>query len=57
MLQDVTSVVCLADYRLRLRFEDGVEGVADVTELVPFTGVFAQLAEKTYFAQLLGLLL
>ena len=51
MLQDVTSVEYLADYQLRLRFEDGVEGIVDVIELVPFTGVFAPLKEKTYFAQ------
>jgi len=51
MLQDVTNVEYLADYRLRLRFEDGVEGIVDVTEFVPFTGVFAPLKDKTYFAQ------
>jgi hypothetical protein len=51
MLQDVTEVECPADYRLRLRFEDGVEGIVDVTELGAFTGVFAPLKDKTYFAQ------
>lgn len=51
MLQDVTSVEYLADYRLRLCYEDGVEGIVDVTELIPFTGVFAPLKDKTYFAQ------
>lgn len=51
MLQDVTGVECLADYQLRLRFEDGVEGVIDVSGLVAFTGVFAPLKDKAYFAQ------
>ena len=51
MLQDVTSVECLGDYRLRLRFEDGVEGVVDVSGLVAFTGVFAPLKGKPYFEQ------
>jgi hypothetical protein len=41
----------LIPYRLHLRFEDGVEGIVDVTEFVPFTGVFAPLKDKTYFAR------
>ena len=51
MLQDVTKVECLADYRLRLCFEDGVEGIVDIAELVAFTGVFAPLKDKAYFRQ------
>jgi len=51
MLQDVTKVEYLADYRLCLRFEDGAEGVVDVAELVSFTGVFEPLKDKAYFAQ------
>jgi hypothetical protein len=51
MLQDVTYVECLADYQLSLRFEDGLEGVIDVSELVSFTGVFAPLQDPGYFAQ------
>jgi len=51
MLQDVTGVECLTEYRLRLRFEDGVEGIVNVTELVSLTGIFAPLKDKTYFAQ------
>jgi len=30
MLKDITAVRPLEDYRLQLRFEDGVEGQADV---------------------------
>jgi len=51
MLQDVTNVEYLADYRLHLRFEDGIEGNVDVSELVSFTGIFAPLKDPTYLAQ------
>ena len=51
MLQDVTNIEYLADYQLCVRFEDGVEGVVDVAKLVAFSGVFAPLKDKTYFAQ------
>ena len=51
MLKDVVQVECLNDYRLRLHFEDGVQGIVDVSELVQFTGVFAPLKDKAYFAQ------
>lgn len=51
MLRDVVSVEPLADYRLRVRFDDGVEGVVDVAELVAFTGVFEPLRSVEFFAQ------
>jgi hypothetical protein len=51
MLKDVIQVECLDGYRLRLRFEDGVQGVVDVSELVEFTGVFAPLKDRAYFVQ------
>ena len=51
MLKDVVKVEYLDDYRLHLRFEDGVEGVINVSDLVKFTGVFAPLEDKAYFAQ------
>jgi hypothetical protein len=49
MLKDVVEVYPLDGYRLRLRFEDGAEGVIDVSHLVPFTGVFAPLRDRTEF--------
>ncbi len=49
MLKDIVEVYPLDGYRLRLRFEDGVEGVIDVSQLVPFTGVFAPLRDRTEF--------
>jgi len=51
MLQDVTNVECLGGYQLRLRFEDGVVGVVDVSEFVKFVGVFAPLEDRNCFAQ------
>lgn len=50
MLKDVVDVRPLDGYRLWLRFEDGVEGVVDVAQLVPFTGVFAALRDRSQFA-------
>lgn len=38
MLRDVASVQVLPRHRLRVRFDDGTEGVVDVAELVQFTG-------------------
>jgi hypothetical protein len=37
--------------RLRVRFDDGVEGEVDVRETGPFVGVFAPLASPVYFAR------
>jgi hypothetical protein len=51
MLRDVVKVECLDDRRLHLRFEDGAEGIVDVSELVKFAGVFAPLEDKAYFAE------
>jgi hypothetical protein len=50
MLKDIVSVETLAGHRLRLRFEDGVEG--EVVMPVGFDGVFAPLRDPTVFAEL-----
>jgi len=44
----ITHVTPLPDYRLRLVFDNGTEGVADVSGLVG-RGVFAALAEGDAF--------
>lgn len=49
MLKDVIAAEPRAGHRLWLRFEDGVEGEVDVSALVPFTGVFAPLADLGTF--------
>jgi len=51
MLKDIVVVQPLANYQLFLRFEDGIEGVVDISQLIPFTGIFAPLQEPSYFAQ------
>ena len=50
MLQDIVEAVPLENYLLKLRFEDGAEGVVNVSQCVSFTGVFAPLRERTEFA-------
>ncbi len=51
MLKDVIEVRALGDYRVHLRFEDGVEGELDLERMIRFTGVFATLRDKTEFAR------
>ena len=51
MLKDIIEVKPLSDYSVYLRFEDGVEGKVNIAELIEFRGVFAQLSEPAYFAQ------
>ena len=43
----------LADFRLHVRFVDGLEGTVDMTALIHSStaGVFAQLADPARFAQ------
>jgi Protein of unknown function (DUF2442) len=50
MLQDIVEAVPLDGYRLKLRFDDGTEGIVDVAQLVKFTGVFAPLRDRAVFA-------
>lgn len=49
MLKDIVSIQPLEGYQLHLRFEDGIEGAVDLSELIEFTGVFAPLKELSYF--------
>jgi len=51
MLKDVTEVRPLDGYCLHIQFEDGVEGVVDLAEIISFTGVFAPLRDRAYFVQ------
>jgi hypothetical protein len=50
MLKDIVAVEPLDGYRLKLRFEDGAEGLVDVKQMVSFTGVFAPLSDPKEFA-------
>lgn len=49
MLQDITEAIPLDGFRVKLRFEDGVSGVVDVSQCVKFTGVFAPLLNRAQF--------
>ena len=51
MLRDVVSVTPLENHRLQIRFDDGVEGVVNVPELVRFSGAFEPLRDEAFFAQ------
>ncbi len=51
MLKDIVAVHPLGDYRLNLRFEDGVEGIVDISALIGFKGVFAPMRDPAWFAQ------
>jgi hypothetical protein len=51
MLRDVVSVEPLANHRLHVRFDDGVEGTVEVAQLVQFSGVFEALRDQAFFAQ------
>jgi hypothetical protein len=49
MLKDIVSVQPLEGFCLKVRFEDGVEGVVDVSKCVPFKGVFVPLLDRGVF--------
>ncbi|MGH8071765.1 MAG: DUF2442 domain-containing protein [Candidatus Entotheonellia bacterium] len=49
MLKDIIEVQPTEDYRLHLRFEDGVEGEVDVAAMIRFEGIFAPLKDRQEF--------
>jgi len=51
MLKDIVAVKPLEEYKLYLRFEDGIEGLVDVSQLIEFLGIFAPLKDVFYFNQ------
>jgi hypothetical protein len=51
-MEHVVSVKYLGGHRLRLRFDDGVEGVVDFAKLLKFRGdLVAPLRDPAYFAK------
>jgi len=51
-MQHVVAVTHLGGHRLRLRFEDGVEGVLDFARILKFRGeLVAPLRDPEYFAR------
>lgn len=51
MLKDIVEARPLSNYRIYLRFEDGVEGELDLAAFIRFDGVFEPLKEPEQFAQ------
>ncbi len=52
MLKDIVAAKAVGDYRLHVRFEDGIEGVVDLASHLSFHGVFEPLRDPMYFAQI-----
>ena len=50
-IPSVVFVEQTGPYRLRLRFDDGVEGEIDVQSTTTFEGVFAPLNDPGFFSQ------
>lgn len=51
MLKDIIAVEARSNHQLYLTFEDGVNGIVNIAEIIEFTGVFAPLKEPDYFQQ------
>jgi hypothetical protein len=49
MLFDIVEVKVVKNYLLYLRFENGVQGEIDISEIIPFKGIFAKLENVDYF--------
>ena len=45
MLKDIVEARPAGEYKVYLRFEDGVEGEIDLSKLIEFKGVFAPLRD------------
>ncbi|HAN47899.1 MAG: DUF2442 domain-containing protein [Nitrospira sp.] len=52
MLKDLVEAAPLDGYRVRLRFEDGIEGELDLATIIHFEGVFAPLKDLVRFREL-----
>jgi hypothetical protein len=51
MLKGIIAVKPLENYHLHIQFEDGVEAIVDISQMIKFTGVFAPLQDKQHFAK------
>jgi hypothetical protein len=51
MLKDIIAARALGEYRLHVRFEDGVESVVDLAPHLSYQGVFEPLRDPVYFAR------
>ena len=48
---DVIAVEVVKDYIVRLKFDDGYCGIVDISEIIPFKGVFEPLNDKNFFSK------
>ncbi|MBC8204395.1 MAG: DUF2442 domain-containing protein [FCB group bacterium] len=48
-LLDIVKVRPLKGYRLKITFEDGIEGIVDIGKSVIFDGVFEPLKDEDFF--------
>ncbi len=51
MPKDVIAVECVGGFRLLITFEGGERRLIDISELVPWDGVFEPLEDAAYFRQ------
>ncbi|NEQ73597.1 MAG: DUF2442 domain-containing protein [Okeania sp. SIO2C9] len=49
MLKDIIEVNHQENYLLCLKFEDGKDGIVDISQLIEFRGIFAKLQDINYF--------
>jgi len=50
MLYDIVEVRVIENYRIYLRFENDMQGEINISEIIPFKGVFSKLNDVDYFA-------
>ncbi len=50
MIYDIVEVKFITNHTLFLRFENGVSGTVDISEIIPFKGIFSKLKEVDYFS-------
>jgi hypothetical protein len=49
MLADIIEVKVVKNYILYIRFKDGVSGEVDVSQIIPFQGIFSRLKDPATF--------
>lgn len=52
MLKDIIEVRDLSNYKIYLRFEDGIEGELDLSTFISFTWIFEPLKDPSEFAKI-----
>ena len=51
MLKDIVAAKPLDNYRMHLRFEDGAEGIVDLSRALSFQGIFEPLKDPAFFSR------